>query len=126
MKMRTGFVTNSSSSNFLIACRGPLTKKKLMDLFRVPKDSPFYIKAEELSVRLIGASERVDETYLSRNRNDFIAEFAGRYIKNPQYNHVYFLSIWKDYISIMDCIPNGMITDDLIIFNEDVWRERKE
>ncbi len=59
MKTRNGFVSNSSSSSFIIMCKGELTEKRLLDAFRVPKESPVFdlvkgvisclMEAEELS-----------------------------------------------------------------------------
>jgi len=41
MKMRQGFVSNSSSSSFIIGSKGKLTKEKLEQIYPVPKGTPF-------------------------------------------------------------------------------------
>ena len=47
MKIRSSFVSNSSSSSFLLAFKGELDKEELIKAFKVPKDSPLYPLAEE-------------------------------------------------------------------------------
>jgi len=42
VKKRKGFVSNSSSSSFIIGVKGELTEEKLMKAFKVNKDSPLY------------------------------------------------------------------------------------
>lgn len=42
MKIRNGFVSNSSSSSFIIGCSGDLTKEKLLEALKVPFESPLY------------------------------------------------------------------------------------
>jgi len=40
MKTRQGFVSNSSSSSFIIATKGKLTPEKIVKAFCIPKNSP--------------------------------------------------------------------------------------
>ena len=54
MKRRSGFVSNSSSSSFVIACKdGSLTKQKLMGSFKTPKESFMYNIASDIADFLI-------------------------------------------------------------------------
>ena len=51
MKTRNGFVSNSSSTSFLIASKAELTKEKVESLFGIPEDSPF----KELIDKIVNA-----------------------------------------------------------------------
>ena len=53
MRIRSGFVSNSSSTSFLIISRGALTKKKLRDLMGVEKGSPLTPLFDQLCVDLL-------------------------------------------------------------------------
>lgn len=48
MKIRIGFVSNSSSSSFVLAIKGKLTEKKLWEKFNIPKDSILYSIAKRI------------------------------------------------------------------------------
>ena len=49
MKLRSGFVSNSSSSSYILATKGEVTKEKLIALFQVPKESFLYSFAVQLA-----------------------------------------------------------------------------
>lgn len=53
MKIRQGFVSNSSSSSFIIAYKGDFDNEKLkaliLEKLKVPQDSPLYFIAKEIS-----------------------------------------------------------------------------
>ena len=124
MKVRIGFVTNSSSSNFIVACDSPLTKEKLLALFMVPAESPFYEMACVMANSLIETSERVDETYVGRYSGDeFIDKIAVYYLQHPIMNFVYYLSANYPYQQVMDGILPFFKTSHIHLTGEDAWYE---
>ena len=48
MKVRSGFVTNSSSTSFIIISKGELTQEVIRELLRIPEGSPLQPLADEL------------------------------------------------------------------------------
>ena len=63
MKYRAGFVSNSSSSSFIIAVRGEekLNVDSLVGLFQVPQTSPLYDIAVDMAQVMINRSHLFDE-----------------------------------------------------------------
>ena len=69
MKLRIGFISNSSSSSFvIISKKGELTAKKLVKAFDVGKTSPLYDLAIEMAETLVGCAEKTSlENILEEN-----------------------------------------------------------
>lgn len=57
MKLRTGFVSNSSSSSFVIWYKDDLTKENLIKAMGVDKNNPLYFFADDLSDYVISESK---------------------------------------------------------------------
>jgi UDP-2,3-diacylglucosamine pyrophosphatase LpxH len=60
MKIRTGFVTNSSSTSFLIISSGELDEADFFELMGVAPDSPIVDLFKELFASIIRTSDCVD------------------------------------------------------------------
>ena len=118
MKIRNGFVSNSSSSSFVLACKGEPTESKLLDAFKVPVESPFYDLATKIAEQLVEASKE----------NDFDEEeidaYFGGLVKKCESRGLepHFLSI--SYECLDWCDPNPWVlttidTEDLIFGETD-------
>jgi len=59
MKIRNGFVSNSSSSSFIVLAKEELTKEKLLELFKVPEDSPIISIVEDIAKTMMSGIKEV-------------------------------------------------------------------
>jgi len=60
MKIRNGFVSNSSSSSFMLAVKGELNKEKIISVFNVKKKDFWYAFADLCAQYLIDNSAQAD------------------------------------------------------------------
>lgn len=83
MRIRQGFVSNSSSSSFLLATKGEVTQERLLGLFGVSKDSFLYSFAEEIAAFFsdVGGMEKFETVEELRQYHDWGSEerFRERY-----------------------------------------------
>jgi hypothetical protein len=56
MKIRESFVSNSSSSSFIIGVKGKLTVAKLIKAFHVTEKSPLFPLAREIAILMVANS----------------------------------------------------------------------
>lgn len=63
MKIRTGYVSNSSSSSFVIATKKKLTKESMLEAFQTPKGHPMRDIAEQICALVVSRAEEpnIDE-----------------------------------------------------------------
>lgn len=86
MKIRHGYVSNSSSSSFIVGVKeGKLTVEHLMEAFQVPESSPMSGIARDFAETMYNLSNEVTEEGL---RDDYcydesisLEEMAGRGVK---------------------------------------------
>ena len=60
MKIRIDFVTNSSSSSFILGVKGELTKDKILNALKVPKDSLLKKVADEFASVIYNRAKKFD------------------------------------------------------------------
>jgi len=74
---RLGFVSNSSSSSFIIGVKGDLTKEKLLKEFKVPEDSPLFEFIKDLAKVIVKNSEEISySSYEKEWGEDDVPEIA--------------------------------------------------
>jgi len=103
MKIRNGYVSNSSSSSFLICSKEELTKNSLMEISKVDKDSPFYNIIEDIAEFFVNNSEKqtiekIKEEYTYDNEIEDYGQKLIDYINNGF--NVYTGSACDDEIGI--------------------------
>ena len=64
MKLRTGFVSNSSSSSFTIVSTKEVTIDVLREIFGVPEDHPLYDIIDDICKCIMRCAKKVDEDTL--------------------------------------------------------------
>lgn len=68
MKIRNGFVSNSSSSSFIVgAKKGKITKEKILSSFKTSKDSVLYFTIEDMTKYILNCQRYTLEEYLEEN-----------------------------------------------------------
>jgi hypothetical protein len=100
MKTRQGFVSNSSSSSFIIATREKLTKKNLDKIFRVPETGIFKNIAKEMATIFFDNAEEITvEEFLDDYDYDSLDEIEGEYgdFIRKAYNNNF--TVYHGYVS---------------------------
>lgn len=132
MKTRLGFVSNSSSSSFIIGVKPgtKLTVNKLMELFKIPTDSPVYNLNKEIAEKFIQCAEHVTiEDMLDDYGYDSVEDAkASRYKSGRDLADVAEckMEIYRGYASDEDGGVEAMVcnmtlninTDDLLILKD--------
>ncbi len=57
MKIRMDFVTNSSTSSYVVGVHGELTKEKVLEAIGVPEDSALYGLSKDLADLIVSGAE---------------------------------------------------------------------
>ena len=129
MKTRTGFVSNSSSSSFVICSKkGELTKEKLIGVFGVPKDSLLRPLAEDIAETLANANETTIKELLEDCDCDKIEDIDNddlQEVLKVEGGTIYTGSTYTDG----DCIEEQLLCtmrinyedDEVIIKSEGAW-----
>ena len=125
MKIRNGFVSNSSSSSFLIISKkDELSSEKLLEIFDVKDTSPIYSVIETLSKDIIDCTEKMTtEEYLDNYAYGDTLEEKEKELEEdyPEYFEYYKLAKendWKIYYGSADTDEDATVSN-LILNHED-------
>lgn len=71
MRQRDGFVSNSSSSSFIIGVKGKLTEEKIMRSFQVGEKSPLFKLAKGMAKIMLDSEKYTLKEFLDDRAVDF-------------------------------------------------------
>lgn len=82
MKLRYGFVSNSSSSSFIIGVKnGKLTKEKLLTLFNLPKQNILYSIVEDMGDLFMSTEKYTERQFLDEYGYESLKDAGKEYEK---------------------------------------------
>ena len=97
MKIRVGYVTNSSSTNFLILSRKELTPEYLYKKLGFKKDSPLKDQAMELCENILSGVQRglyyfdIDELDYESVKEEFGDKVAEKYLSYKKKGYIGYI-----------------------------------
>ena len=128
MKIRNGFVSNSSSSSFVILAE-ELTKESLMDVFDVSESSPLIQVVNEIANSILNnAEEWTVEQFKDNFGYDDMTdeEFEDECPEYCRYCKLAEKKNWKVYYGSVDSIEDAILCDMTINFENDKMIISKE
>jgi hypothetical protein len=127
MKIRNGFVSNSSSSSFLVISKnGELTTDKLIEVFGVPEASPLYDMSCELASEMFHSCEELTLDEYAENYYDDLEEFKQESPKKYQEFVEGDKKGWKIYLGSADSCDQATLCELGFDYEDDEIKIEKE
>jgi len=124
MKIRNGFVSNSSSSSFVIVSKnGKLTKEKIMKALDVSEKSPLYSIAEDITKTILYAEKQSPEEYKDMwvwsDDEDSNEKFKKEYPKQYEIYENAKNNNWQIYEGSADSVDDAPFCDMELEYEDD-------
>ena len=125
MKVRNGFVSNSSSSSFIIISKnGDLTQEKLMKAFDISEKSPLYPFAKDAAKSMMCADKYTPEKFLDNyTYADTFEEKEQQFQDDyPEYFKIYENAKnngWNIYMGSADSYEESALCEMSIDYEDD-------
>ena len=129
MKIRNGFVTNSSSTNYIIMSKDKLTPEKIVELLGVKKESILYDKVYSLACTLLDPrgylihtnEEEPIEAQIEKIFGAITKKEYEKAMKDNKYVYYGTVSTGSEAIECSFALDCGKIKKDGVIIDFSEW-----
>ena len=121
MKIRFDFVTNSSSSSFIIACKEELNQKLLYELFQISENHPLYNLLKDVADTILRKASKTTIEAIKEEGYYYDEKFEKYMLKNFHWyegnfsDEEYGNGMAESYLCETDL---NIETDDFIMIHE--------